>query len=128
MPEDDLLITLEEAKKLPPEELVVLETGKMGEPIKALQQIANGDNKNITLNENDLVFVTTTPSYAMETTVQKTEDMLYRTGASVKFIAADLNPSGHANQNDEHSMLNFMRPQWFMPIQGNIACLISMPF
>lgn len=45
MPEDDLLITLEEAKKLPPEELVVLETGKMGEPIKALQQIANGDNK-----------------------------------------------------------------------------------
>lgn len=123
MPEDDLLITLEEAKKLPPEELVVLETGKMGEPIKALQQIANGDNKNITLNENDLVFVTTTPSYAMETTVQKTEDMLYRTGASVKFIAADLNPSGHANQNDEQLMLNFMRPQWFMPIQGEYRLL-----
>ena len=55
--------------------------------------------------------------------MQKTEDMLYRTGASVKFIAADLNPSGHANQNDEQLMLNFMRPQWFMPIQGEYRLL-----
>lgn len=123
MPEDDLLVTVDESKKMAPEELIILETGRMGEPIKALQQIAKGGNKNITLNENDLVFVTTTPSYAMETAVQKTEDMLYRTGASVKFIAADLNPSGHANQNDEQLMLNFMKPKWFMPIQGEYRLL-----
>lgn len=95
----------------------------MGEPIKTLQQIANGDEKNLKFTDNDFVFVTTTPSYAMETEVQKTKDMLFRTGADVKFISDDLNPSGHANQNDEQLMLNFMKPRYFIPVQGEYRLL-----
>ena len=95
---DDLFISRKEAEKLEPNQVVILETGKMGEPIKSLQQIANGDNPNLQLTSTDLVFVTTTPSYAQETEVQKTKDMIYRTGAEVKFISDDLNPSGHADR------------------------------
>ena len=122
MPQD-ILISLKEADKLDPKQVVILETGKMGEPIKSLQQIANGDNPKIKLNDQDLVFVTTTPSYAQETEVQKTKDIIYRTGAEVKFISDDLNPSGHANQNDQQLMLNFMKPQYFIPIQGEYRLL-----
>ncbi|OPG88782.1 ribonuclease J [Limosilactobacillus reuteri] len=120
---DDLFIGRKEAEKLEPNQVVILETGKMGEPIKSLQQIANGDNPNLQLTDTDLVFVTTTPSYAQETEVQKTKDMIYRTGAEVKFISDDLNPSGHANQNDEQLMLNFMKPKFFIPIQGEYRLL-----
>lgn len=120
---DDLFISRKEAEKLEPNQVVILETGKMGEPIKSLQQIANGDNPNLQLTGIDLVFVTTTPSYAQETEVQKTKDMIYRTGAEVKFISDDLNPSGHANQNDEQLMLNFMKPKFFIPIQGEYRLL-----
>ena len=120
---DDLFISRKEAEKLEPNQVVILETGKMGEPIKSLQQIANGDNPNLQLTSTDLVFVTTTPSYAQETEVQKTKDMIYRTGAEVKFISDDLNPSGHANQNDEQLMLNFMKPKFFIPIQGEYRLL-----
>lgn len=120
---DDLFISRKEAEKLEPNQVVILETGKMGEPIKSLQQIANGDNPNLQLTDTDLVFVTTTPSYAQETEVQKTKDMIYRTGAEVKFISDDLNPSGHANQNDEQLMLNFMKPKFFIPIQGEYRLL-----
>ena len=119
----DLLISIKEADQLDPNQVVILETGKMGEPIKSLQQIANGDNPKIKLSDSDLVFVTTTPSYAQETEVQKTKDMIYRTGAEVKFISDDLNPSGHANQNDQQLMLNFMKPQYFIPIQGEYRLL-----
>lgn len=119
----DLLISMKEADQLEPNQVVILETGKMGEPIKSLQQIANGDNPKIKLSDSDLVFVTTTPSYAQETEVQKTKDMIYRTGAEVKFISDDLNPSGHANQNDQQLMLNFMKPQYFIPIQGEYRLL-----
>ena len=119
----DLLISMEEANDLEPDQVVILETGKMGEPIKSLQQIANGDNPKLHLSDSDLVFVTTTPSYAQETEVQKTKDMIYRTGAEVKFISDDLNPSGHANQNDEQLMLNFMKPKFFIPIQGEYRLL-----
>ena len=120
---DDLFVSRKEAEKLEPNQVVILETGKMGEPIKSLQQIANGDNPNLQLTSTDLVFVTTTPSYAQETEVQKTKDMIYRTGAEVKFISDDLNPSGHANQNDEQLMLNFMKPKFFIPIQGEYRLL-----
>ena len=119
----DLLISMKEADKLDPRQVVILETGKMGEPIKSLQQIANGDNPKIKLTDDDLVFVTTTPSYAQETEVQKTKDMIYRTGAEVKFISDDLNPSGHANQNDQQLMFNFMKPKYFIPIQGEYRLL-----
>lgn len=122
MPQD-ILISLKEADKLDPKQVVILETGKMGEPIKSLQQIATGDNPKIKLSDQDLVFVTTTPSYAQETEVQKTKDIIYRTGAEVKFISDDLNPSGHANQNDQQLMLNFMKPQYFIPIQGEYRLL-----
>ena len=118
-----LLVSMEETSDLAPEETVILETGKMGAPIKALQEIANGDDPAITLGEGDLVFVATTPSYAMEAVVQKVTDMLYRTGAEVKFISQDLNPSGHGNQNDEQLMLNFMHPTYFMPVQGEYRLL-----
>lgn len=118
-----LLISMKEADRLEPNQVVILETGKMGEPIKSLQQIASGDNPKLHLTDTDLVFVTTTPSYAQETQVQKTKDMIYRTGAEVKFISDDLNPSGHANQNDEQLMLNFMKPKYFIPIQGEYRLL-----
>ncbi|WP_288657759.1 ribonuclease J [uncultured Limosilactobacillus sp.] len=118
-----LLISMKEADKLEPNQVIILETGKMGEPIKSLQQIASGVNPKLHLTDTDLVFVTTTPSYAQETEVQKTKDMIYRTGAEVKFISDDLNPSGHANQNDEQLMLNFMKPQYFIPIQGEYRLL-----
>lgn len=121
--DDDTFISMKDAQNLSSEQIIILVTGRMGEPLKALQSIAEGDDPDIHLGENDLVFVTTTPSYAMETVEQKVTDSLYRAGADVKFIAHDLNPSGQANQNDEQLMLNFMRPKYFMPIQGEYRLL-----
>ncbi|WP_137597939.1 ribonuclease J [Paucilactobacillus kaifaensis] len=123
LPDEDLLIDFKAAKELNPEQVVILETGKMGEPIKSLQRMATGEDKDVQLNESDLAFITTTPSHAMETAVQKTRDMIYRSGAQVKAISDDLQPSGHASQNDLQLMLNFMRPQYFIPVQGEYRLL-----
>lgn len=120
---DGMFVSMKKASQLSPKEVVILVTGRMGEPLKALNTIANGDDPDIHLDEHDLVFVTTTPSYAMETMEQKVTDALYRAGAEVKFISQDLNPSGHANQNDEQLMLNFMKPQYLAPIQGEYRLL-----
>lgn len=118
-----LLVSFKQAAKLPADQVIILETGKLGEPIKSIRSIAQGHDKNIKMNEDDLVFVTTTPSYAQETEVQKAKDDIFRTGAEAKFIADDLNPSGHANQTDEQLMLNLMKPKFFIPIQGEYRLL-----
>ncbi|MFV0559461.1 MAG: ribonuclease J [Enterococcus sp.] len=118
LPSEDLLVTLKEMKNYEPNELIILETGRMGEPIKALQKMATGVHRNIKITEGDLVYITTTPSTAMETSVAKTEDIVYRAGGTVKMISENMRVSGHGNPNDLQLMLNFMKPKYFIPIQG----------
>ncbi|MEY8445858.1 ribonuclease J [Enterococcus ratti] len=118
LPHEDLLVTLKDMKKYRPEELIILETGRMGEPIKSLQKMANKTHRNIKIEEGDLVYITTTPSIAMETMVAKTEDIVFRAGGTVKLISENMRVSGHANPNDLQLMLNFMKPTYFIPVQG----------
>lgn len=134
---DDVFITLKEMKKYQPEEILILETGRMGEPIKSLQRMANGSHKSLRIEEGDLVYITTTPTTAMETTVAKTEDMIYRAGGIVKSISENLRVSGHANPRDLQLMIDFMTPKYFIPVQGeyrqlaahaDLAHELGMPF
>lgn len=123
LPEDDLLVSQEDLEKLDPQQAVIVQTGRMGEPIKALQRMANKQEKGLNIEPGDLVFITTTPSHAMETTVAKTRDMIYRAGAEVKAISDELNSSGHASKNDLQLMINLMHPKYLIPIQGEYRLL-----
>ncbi|MGM0165668.1 metallo-beta-lactamase [Enterococcus sp. AZ135] len=122
---EDILVTIKEMKKYPPEELIILETGRMGEPIKSLQKMANRSHRNLKIEDGDLVYITTTPTIAMETTVAKTEDMIYRAGGIVKSISENLRVSGHANPRDLQLMMNFMSPKYFIPVQGEYRQLAA---
>lgn len=125
LPAEDLLITQKEMKKYSDEQLLILETGRMGEPIKALQKMANGSHRTLRIKEGDLVYITTTPTTAMETVVAKTEDIIYRAGGTVKQISDNFRVSGHANPNDLQLMLNMMKPKYFIPIQGEYRQLAA---
>lgn len=125
LPAEDLLITQKEMKKYAPEQLLILETGRMGEPIRALQKMANGTHRSLKVQEGDLVYITTTPTTAMETIVAKTEDMIYRAGGTVKQISDNFRVSGHANPNDLQLMLNMMKPTYLIPVQGEYRQLAA---
>lgn len=116
--ESQLFVSLKNMKSLVAHETVILETGRMGEPIKHLNRMANGEDAHIKIGSDDLVFITTTPSTAMESVVAKTRDMIFKQGADVKQISTDMRSSGHASRNDLQMMLNIMQPAYFMPIQG----------
>ena len=121
--DDDLLITPDQLDSLDPGETVILQTGKMGEPIKAIQRMANKQEKQLNIQEGDLVYIVTTPSHAMDTTVAQTRDMIYRAGGEVKAISDELNSSGHAYKRDLQLMLNLMKPKYLIPIQGEYRLL-----
>lgn len=121
--DDDLLVTPEQLESLSPAETVILQTGKMGEPIKAIQRMANKQEKDLNIQEGDLVYITTTPSHAMDTTVAQTRDMIYRAGGEVKAISDELNSSGHAYTRDLQLMLNLLKPKYLVPIQGEYRLL-----
>lgn len=125
VPEDNLIITQKEMKQYPPERLIVLETGRMGEPIKSLQRMANGTHRTLRIQEGDLVYITTTPTTAMETNVAKTEDIVFRAGGTVKMISENHRVSGHANPDNLQLMLNLMHPKYFIPVQGEYRQLAA---
>jgi ribonuclease J len=122
-PENELFVSMKNIDKLVPEETVILETGKMGEPIRHLQRMALGEDRNVKIGEGDLVFITTTPSTAMEGYVARTRDMIFRAGADVKQISSDMKSSGHASKNDFQLMLNLLKPKHVIPIQGEYRVL-----
>jgi ribonuclease J len=125
LPDDEILVTQKEMKKYQPNELLILETGKMGEPIKSLQKMASGSHRNLKIHDGDLVYIATTPNTAMETMVAKTEDMIYRAGGTVKMISDNLRVSGHAHPRDLQLMMNFMQPKYFIPVQGEYRQLAA---
>lgn len=125
LPEEDLLVPIKDMKKYPDENILILETGRMGEPIKSLQKMATNRHRNIVIKKGDLVYITTTPNTAMETTVAKTEDMIYRAGGEVKTITDNLRVSGHGNPNNLQLMMNLLKPEYFIPVQGEYRQLAA---
>lgn len=115
---DNVLISDRNLKDYDPEKIVLVETGRMGEPIKLLQKMANAKRGPFKIMEGDLVFIATTPTHAMETIVAKTRDMIYRANAEVKTVSDGYYPSGHANKSDLQLMINLLHPENVIPIQG----------
>ncbi|MFD2729196.1 ribonuclease J [Enterococcus camelliae] len=125
LPQEDLIITQKEMKNYEANQLLILETGRMGEPIKSLQKMANGTHRTLRIQEGDLVYITTTPTIAMETVVAKTEDMVYRAGGNVKNISDNFRVSGHANPTDLQLMMNLLKPKYFLPVQGEFRQMVA---
>ncbi|MDF7626532.1 ribonuclease J [Lactobacillaceae bacterium L1_55_11] len=117
-PKAELFAKIKDLDNLPAGETTILETGRMGEPIKHLNRMANGEDPHINIGDGDLVFITTTPATAMESMVAQTRNMLFQQGADVKQISTDLRSSGHASFDDLQMMINLLKPDYFFPVQG----------
>ncbi len=125
IPTKDIIGHIKDIEKSKDDEIVILETGNIGEPIKSIQTMALQRHKQINLKEGDLVYLATTPSISVETTLAKTKDLIYRSGAEVKSITDNHRVSGHANQNDLKLLLNFMKPKYLMPVNGESRMLFA---
>ena len=125
VPDKELIVNFNQMKKLADDELVILETGNAGEPIKALQKMALGRHRQVNLHEGDLVYIATTPSVAMETQIARTKDLIYRADAEVFEMANSKKSSGHATPNDLKLMMNLLQPTFFIPVQGEYRSLLA---
>ena len=116
--DERLLIKPKEMSKFEDHELIILETGRMGETINGLRKMSSGRHRYVEIKEGDLVYIVTTPSIAKEALVARVENMIYQAGGVVKLITQDLRVSGHGNERDLQLMLNLLQPKFLFPIQG----------
>ena len=116
--DERLLIKPKEMSKFEDYELIILETGRMGEPINGLRKMSIGRHRYVEIKEGDLIYIVTTPSIAKEAVVARVENMIYQAGGIVKLITQNLRVSGHANARDLQLMINLLQPKYLFPIQG----------
>lgn len=125
LPEENLFVPIEKVNDYDDDQVVVLQTGGSGEPIKSLDEMARGLHSQVNIKKDDLVYIVTSPSSAMEVNVAKTENQVYRAGGTVKSISDNLKASGHATPNDLQWMINLLNPKYFIPIQGEYRMLAA---
>jgi ribonuclease J len=87
--------------------------------------MANKEHRQVSLKKGDTVILSATAIPGNEELVHRTLNNLFRLGTDV--IYQDLAPvhvSGHASQEELKMMLEMVRPQYFIPIQGEYRMLV----
>src|SRR5688500_4648815 len=114
-----LLVPIDEAMGLPPEQIVLMSTGSQGEPMSALGRMANGDHRHVQIGEGDTIVLASSLVPGNETAVYRVINQLSRAGAIVVHKdVAKVHVSGHSPAGELLYLLNVVKPRNFMPVHG----------
>ena len=120
------IISVNEARQLPNDQVVIVATGSQGEPTSALVRIANREHRDVRLERGDTVVISASPIPGNETVVANTIDNLYRLGAKVLYSrTAMVHVHGHASREELKMMLSLVRPSYFVPVHGEYRHLMA---
>ena len=114
------LVRLEDLRRLPPDQSVIITTGSQGEPLSAVARMAVGEHKQLEIQLGDMVIFSARVIPGNEKSIARTVNQLFRRGAQV--ITEDVLPgvhvSGHPSQEELKLMLSLTRPRFFVPVHG----------
>ncbi len=116
---DKTIISIEEADKYTPKQLLVLATGSQGEEFAALMRISNKTHKYLRIRPDDTIVLSSSIVPGNERSVQRLKDNLSRQGAHIiHYQVSDVHSSGHANRDETAWILKHVNPRFFIPIHG----------
>lgn len=110
------------------QDIVVVCTGSQGEPSSALQRMSNGEHRHIKLKEQDTVVLSSSPiPYSgNDSKIRSMVDDLHRKNVHIyQHITRELDGhgplhvSGHGSVDEYKDMINYTKPQFFIPIYGD---------
>ncbi|WP_283205604.1 ribonuclease J [Garciella nitratireducens] len=123
---DGVLIDLNDIKKYPDEQLVIITTGSQGEPMSGLSRMSISEHKKVEISKGDLVIISATPIPGNEKSISQVINQLYKLGANVIYSKlADVHVSGHACQEELKLIHTLIRPKYFLPVHGEYRMLMQ---
>ncbi|GIK54529.1 MAG: ribonuclease J [Chloroflexi bacterium] len=118
------LIDIEDATSLPPHRVAIMATGSQGEPSAVMGKLARGRHNRLQIQEGDTVVFSAHAIPGNEELVYRTINQLMRRGANVLYEGiANVHVSGHASQEEMKLMINLVRPQYLVPVHGELRHL-----
>jgi ribonuclease J len=121
---NDLIVRLEDTKKMAPDRVVIMTTGTQGEPSSVLARASVGAHPQIQIERGDTIIMSSHPIPGNEEMVHRTINRLFQRGANVLYDPiAQVHVSGHASQEEQKLMLNLVRPEYSIPVHGELRHL-----
>ena len=116
---EDTIVPITKIDEFPIKKIVILSTGSQGEPLSALNRMALGEHKRVSIMKGDMVIISASPIPGNERAISNTINRLIKQGADVFYESiAGVHVSGHAAQEEIKIMINLTNPKYFIPIHG----------
>ena len=120
------LFTDQTIPEVAPERMVVIATGSQGEPLSALSRIASGEHRQLSIMEGDTVIMSSRVIPGNARAVNRLINQMYRMGANVCHDGTrPVHVSGHGRREELRTMMDTVRPHFFVPIHGEYRHLIQ---
>jgi len=119
-----LEVSIEKALSMPAKQVVLMVTGSQGEPRSIMGRLANGTNRKFDIRKGDTIVLSSQIIPGNEESVFRTINNLFRRGADVIYESiAPVHVSGHASQEEMKLLLHLVRPEYLIPIHGELRML-----
>ncbi|NLJ95239.1 MAG: ribonuclease J [Clostridiaceae bacterium] len=113
------IIDIKDINKFAPHELVIITTGSQGEPMSALTRMAFSQHRQVAINKNDTVLMSSSMIPGNEKAIYRVIDELVKRGAKVIYHdLADIHVSGHCYSGEMALLINLLKPKYFIPSHG----------
>ncbi|MDQ1557289.1 MAG: ribonuclease [Pyrinomonadaceae bacterium] len=121
---DNEMVSFNQAKQMPDDEIVYLITGSQGEPRAVLAQLASQSYKGLSIEEGDTVVLSARIIPGNERAISRLIGDIYKRGGNIIDEKRRLiHVSGHASQEDIRIMTEAVRPKFVVPIHGEYRML-----
>jgi ribonuclease J len=119
------IIRPNELAAYPDDQVAVVCTGSQGEPMAALNRMANRDYHHLKVKQGDTVVVSATPIPGNEVSVSRVINNLFKLGADVIYGGqANVHVSGHAAQEELKLVLALLHPEFVVPFHGDYRHMV----
>ncbi len=116
---ENTIVPITKIDDLPIKEIVILSTGSQGEPLSALNRMALGEHKRVSIMKGDMVIISASPIPGNEKAISNTINRLIKQGADVFYESiAGVHVSGHAAREEIKIMISLTNPKYFIPVHG----------
>jgi len=119
------MVDIEDISRHAPGDICIVCTGSQGEPMSALALMAAHDHKYVQIGDDDVVVISAHAIPGNESNVSRVINSLHRAGAVVIHDRiAKVHVSGHASQEELKFVLSLIKPEFFVPVHGEVRQMV----
>lgn len=115
---NDSFVKTEDIENVDQDNLVVIVHGKREETYTMLVRMALGEDKLLTLHQDDQIILICPPVSGTERIATDAINTLYRNGFELTIYDKDVLRSSHASRDDLKLIFNMVKPEYIIPIKG----------